>query len=161
MYVLRERGKTTSYRHRRQEQMKHKQLTANSMRATWTAPSLNIDNRSARSHAASDFMEELWVNNDGIQPMYSEAQDSMEISQYLGEYELASAHHGQDFRNEEVPHRGQYEWRSPSKSDHKETIKSPSLDSGREGISAQIQRMKKEASDRSFSRLGKLSYQVI
>lgn len=161
MYKLRERGKTASYRDRRKEQMKHKQMTANNMRATWTAPSLNIDNRSARSHAASDFMEELWMNNDGIQPMYSEVQDSMEISQHLGEYEVVSAHHGQDFRNEEVHHRGKYEWQSPSKTTRRETTKSPSLDSGRGGISAQIQRMKKEASDRSFSRLGRLSYQVI
>ena len=85
----------------------------------------------------------------------------MEISQHLGEYEVVSAHHGQDFRNEEVHHRGKYEWQSPSKTTRRETTKSPSLDSGRGGISAQIQRMKKEASDRSFSRLGRLSYQVI
>jgi WD40 repeat protein len=105
-----------------------------------TAPAY-FDNRSARSTGAmSDFMETLWQDpEDTINPMPASEVDSKEMTRQLGKYEREIAEHATEMMEQD---------RMLRREEH-------------EGISAKIQRMKKEASKNSYSRLGRLSHQLV
>ena len=116
-----------------------------------SAPLQFHDNRSARSTNSnfSDFMNNLWYAEDGLEQHYGDRDDFEGTSTVLGKYERSSKF------NESDP--GKYHndgGDSSSFAAHEEQI-------GREGVAERIQRLKKSVSRNSLSRLGKRTYQIL
>ena len=109
------------------------------------------DNRSARStnSNASDFMNNLWYAEDGLEQHYGDKDDLEEASAILGKYERDSR-----FNKSAMG-------KSDNGGSNFDLFVANEEQIGREGVAEQIQRLKRSVSRNSLSRLGKRTYQIL
>jgi WD40 repeat protein len=126
-----------------------------------TAPLPYFDNRTARStnSDASELMNSLWHTKDGLEQYYGELDDMQEESKILGQYERTSRYNNEHEKSSDA----NMLMTSSINDAIDDLAKSGDNENGksREGVSEQIQRIKKSVSRNSLSRLGKRTYQIL